>query len=161
MKSTYLLKNESGMALVIALVIMTVLTLIGLASTFTSTFEILLSGEKRRSTDAFYSADSGGNILVRNYLNFVPGRVNYNPFTDQNNPNPNPTNVTARIDFDPLKIGPQAGDSFSMDYSYFWVESTGRDNTGSPMSSTCTVNLNVVRKILPPGGDSITEVIVN
>lgn len=39
-------KNESGVALVIALVMMTVLTLIGLAASFTSTFEIMLSGEK-------------------------------------------------------------------------------------------------------------------
>lgn len=158
MKSNPILKNDSGMALVVALVMMVVLTLIGLASTFTSTFEIMLSGEKRRSTDAFYNADSGGNVLIRRYENFVPGRRNYDPFTE-NSGNTNPTKVVARIDYDPLKIGPQEGDSFNMDYAYFWVESTGRDSTGSTIRATCTVNLNVVRKILQH--DSITEVTVN
>ncbi len=157
MKRGFLLKNESGIALVVALIMMIVLTLIGLAATFTSTFEIMLSGEKRRSTDAFYAADSGANVLVLNYQNFVPNRATYNPFTDQSNPNPNPTNVTARIDFDPLKIGPQAGDTYNMDYAYFWVVSTGNDQTGMAIRSTCTVNLNVVKKILQD--DSITEVV--
>lgn len=145
------------MALVIALIMMVVLTLIGLASTFTSTFEIMLSGEKRRSTDAFYGADSGGNVLVLRYKNFEPGRSNYDPFTDP--ANSNPTNVLARIDFDPLKIGPPEGESFNHDYAYFWVESRGDDRTGMAMKSTCTVNLNVFRVLAK--SDSSTEVVVN
>jgi type IV pilus assembly protein PilX len=63
-KYVEIIKNESGVALVVALIMMTVLTLIGLASTFTSTFEIMLSGEKRRSTDAFYAADKIGRAHV-------------------------------------------------------------------------------------------------
>ncbi len=147
------------MALVVALVMMVVLTLIGLAATFTSTFEIMLSGEKKRSTDAFYNADSGANILVLNYQNFVPGRSDYNPFTDQSNPNPNPTNVTAIIIEDKKKRGPQEGDSFSGKYAYFWLRSTGDDGTGMGVKSTCTVELNVYRKLIEP--DSATEVVVN
>jgi len=145
------------MALVIALVMMVVLTLIGLASTFTSTFEIMLSGEKRRATDAFYNADSGANVIIPRYVNFVPGRSNYDPFTDP--ANSNPTNATARIDFDPLKIGPPEGESFNNDYAYFWVESRGDDRTGMAARSTCTINLNVYRKLISP--DSSTEVVVN
>jgi hypothetical protein len=63
-------KNQSGAALVIALIIMIVLTLIGLASTFTSTFEISLSGNKRGSTDAFYAADAGVQAALANPANF-------------------------------------------------------------------------------------------
>ena len=158
MKKKYVefLKNESGMALVIALVMMTVLTLIGLASTFTSTFEIMLSGEKRRSTDAFYAADSGANVLLLRYLNFVPDRYNYNPFTDP--ANSNPTNVEAIIDFDPLKIGPPKGfTSLNLDYAYFWVDSIGNDSTGMTIRSTCTIDMNVVR--LLPKDDAITVVV--
>jgi len=69
LKST--LKNQSGAALVIALIMMIVLTLIGLASTFTSTFEIRLSGNKRGSTDAFYAADGGVQATLANPSNFT------------------------------------------------------------------------------------------
>lgn len=157
MKYGHFLKNESGMALVVALVMMTVLTLIGLAASFTSTFEIMLSGEKRRSTDAFYNADSGANVIIPRYVNFVPGRSNYDPFTDP--VNSNPTNVVARIDFDPLKIGPPEGESFNNDYAYFWVESRGDDRTGIATRSRCTINLNVYRVLAK--SDSSTEVVVN
>jgi len=151
-------KNESGVALVVALIMMTVLTLIGLASTFTSTFESMLSGEKRRSTDAFYSADSGVNVILLRYVNFAPGRLNYNPFTDP--ANSNPTNVAAKIDFDPLKTGPPKGfTSINLDYAYFWVDSKGNDSTGLAIRSTCTVDMNVVR--LLPKDEAITEVVVN
>jgi hypothetical protein len=51
-------KEESGAALVIALIMIIALTLIGLAATFNSTYEIRLSGNKRASTDAFYLDDS-------------------------------------------------------------------------------------------------------
>ena len=152
-----LLKNESGMALVVALITMIVLTLIGLASTFTSTFEIMLSGEKRRSTDAFYGADSGANVIAIRYQNFTPGRTDYNPFTDP--ANSNPTNVVAKIDYDPLKIGPPEGESFNNDFAYFCVESRGDDRMGVGMRSTCTVNLNVYRILAK--SDSSTEIVVN
>lgn len=152
-----LLSNESGMALVIALVLMVVLTLIGLAATFTSNFEILLSGEKRRSTDAFFNADSGANVLVTRFQNFVPGRRNYNPFTDP--ANPNPTNVSAVIDYDPFKLGPPEGGSYHRQYAYFWVESRGTDRTDMPVRSTSVVQVNVYRELVQ--SDSITEVVVD
>ena len=47
------LKDESGAVLVVALIMMVVLTLIGIAGSFTSIFEIMISGHKRGSTDAF------------------------------------------------------------------------------------------------------------
>ncbi|MBP1696430.1 MAG: PilX N-terminal [Deltaproteobacteria bacterium] len=52
------LKDQSGTALVISLIMIVVLTLIGLTSIFTSTFETSLSGNKRLSTDSFYIAES-------------------------------------------------------------------------------------------------------
>jgi hypothetical protein len=59
------LKDQSGTALVIALIMIVVLTLIGLASTFTSTFETSLSGNKRLSTDAFYIAESRNSTAAK------------------------------------------------------------------------------------------------
>jgi hypothetical protein len=152
-----LLKSESGVVLVIALIMMTVLTLIGLASKFTSVFEIILSGEKRRSTDAFYAADAGANILLTRYVNFNPDRTSYDPFTDPENKNP--TNVQAKIDYDPYKKEPPSGFGSNNKYAYFWVESKGSDRTEMTMKSICTINLNVVRVL--PKDESITEVTVD
>jgi hypothetical protein len=58
MNAKTIIKDQSGAALVVALIMIVVLTLIGLASTFSSTFEISLSGNKRLSTDAFFNGES-------------------------------------------------------------------------------------------------------
>lgn len=76
------LRNQSGVALVIALIMIVVLTLIGLASTFTSDFEIKLSGNKRGSTDCFYTADSGVQGLQANIANFNFNSDTYATITD-------------------------------------------------------------------------------
>ncbi len=84
-KKNSILKNQSGAALVIALIMMIVLTLIGLASIFTSTFEMKISGNKRGSTNAFYRGESGIQVVTANIQNFatrLPIVSPYNPFTD-------------------------------------------------------------------------------
>src|SRR4030042_3382975 len=98
------LKDQSGTALVIALIMMIVLTLIGLASSYTSIFEIKLSGNKRGTTDAFYAADSGVQIVMANIDNFalseydVGNKYNYSQDTD----NANPTNAEITIYHDTM-----------------------------------------------------------
>src|SRR4030043_731939 len=69
-KANFSLKDQSGAALVIALIIMVVLTVIALASSFTSIFEIKLSGNKRGTTDAFYTADGGVQAVLPVITNF-------------------------------------------------------------------------------------------
>ena len=69
-KQKLILKEQSGVALVIALIMIVVLTVIGLASTLNSTFELRLSGNKRGSTDCFYTADSGIQAAESNIANF-------------------------------------------------------------------------------------------
>ena len=73
------LDNQSGLALVVALTMMIVLTLIGLASMFTSTFEIKLSGNKRASTDSFYAAEGGVQATLANSGNFTPSSYTFIP----------------------------------------------------------------------------------
>ena len=51
--------NERGMALVIALVLLCVLTVIGMAATNTSVIETLISGTERQKQEAFYVAEAG------------------------------------------------------------------------------------------------------
>lgn len=62
------LKEQSGAALVIALIMIVVLTLIGVASTFTSIFETKLSGIKRESTAAYYTADAAAQAVFNNEI---------------------------------------------------------------------------------------------
>jgi len=80
-KKNIFFKDQSGIALVVALIIMIVLTLIGLASIFTSTFEIKLSGNKRGSTDAFYTADGGAQAVLVYSSNFIisTNPINFRP----------------------------------------------------------------------------------
>ena len=70
---TNLWKDQSGVALVVAMIMMVVLTLIGIAATLTSTFEIKLGGNKRGSTDAFYTADAGLGVRALSSANFLNG----------------------------------------------------------------------------------------
>jgi Tfp pilus assembly protein PilX len=151
--SSSILRNQSGVALVIALIMMIVLTVIGLASTFTSSLEIKLSGNKRGATDAFYAADSGVQVAVARIDNFnMPGKyVNnkYNPFTDNNNPNP--TNAIVSISFNPDQQGAPRGtgiSAISFEFNHYMIESTGRDQIEvSPFRSQCTIQEKVVRLI--------------
>jgi len=62
--------DQKGAALVVALIMMVVLTVIGLASTLNSTFENKLSGNKRASTDCFYAADAGIQSVLGTITNF-------------------------------------------------------------------------------------------
>jgi hypothetical protein len=65
------IRNEqSGIALVIAILMLLILTLIGTASITTSTYEIKLSGNKRGMTDAFYAADGGIQSVLAETENF-------------------------------------------------------------------------------------------
>jgi hypothetical protein len=69
-ESKLILGNQSGVALVVALLMIVILSLIGIASSSNSTFEIKLSGNKRGSTDAFYTADGGTKSVLPNIANF-------------------------------------------------------------------------------------------
>jgi hypothetical protein len=154
-KTTNILSNENGAALVIALLMMIMLTLVGLGSIFTSTFEVKLSGNKRGTTNAFYAADSGIQVVMANIENFkLPGQYEdnkYNPFTDPDNPNPNPTQATVVMTHIPDQHGSPRGSGFSathFEFIYYVIDSTGQDQIEfSPVKSACTVEQKVVRLV--------------
>ena len=153
-KTHIILENQSGSALVVALIMIIVISLIALASSYTSLFEMKLSGNKRGSTDAFYSADTGVNEITAkitnfNLNNFDAQTQTYSPFNDLANTTPNPTKVQAKITHMPAQAGPPRGTGFSainLGYAYYQVESAGRDQAGS--GSTVTIQEEVVR-LLP------------
>ena len=66
-----ILNDQSGFALVIALMMMAVLTLLGIASMSSSTMEITLSGNKRGATNALYAADASTQSALASTDNFA------------------------------------------------------------------------------------------
>lgn len=155
MKTLSILRDESGVVLVIALLMIVVLTLIGISSVYTSIFEIKHSGNIRASAGAFYSADSGVQVVVANVENFnVPGKYTdntYDPFSDPNN-NPNPTNAKVTIQYNTTQEGPPLGSGFSainFEFEHFVIGSMGRDQMDlSLVRSACSLEQKVV-KIVP------------
>ncbi len=147
------LKDQSGVALVLALVMIVILTLIGLASTYTSTFEMKLSGNKRGTTDAFYAADSGIQVVVANVDNFsLPGKYDdnkYDPFTDPKNPNP--TKAKVLIQYDTTQEGSPRGSGFSaisFEFRHFVIDSKGQDQMDAGLvKSASEIEEKVVRLV--------------
>jgi hypothetical protein len=151
-KPVDIFKNQSGVALVIALIMMIVMTVIVLASSFTSIFEIKLAGNKRGSTDAFYASDSGMNIVLSSVANFA-----YSGNSTSVALNPNPTGAVVKIDRE-LKVDGTPRDdaprgigmsATHFEFGHHLAESTGRDQIDiGPMRSTCTIREKVVQ-LLP------------
>lgn len=154
-------REQSGAALVIALIMMIVLTLIGLGSIFTSIFEIKLSGNKRGSTDAFFAADSGVQVVMANVQNFdLPGKYDVgdkypyskDPAVLADLDNTNPTRADIIIYHNTTQSGAPRGMGFSATgnygFMYYLIESKGQDQIElSPVKSTCTIQEKVVRLI--------------
>ena len=163
-------KDQSGAALVIALIMIVVLTLIGLASTLTSNFEIKLSGNKRGSTDAFYAADGGAQAVLVNIANFdLPG--NFNPVNPANLP-PDLRNESIDTSFTTPALPPEVNfttppqvtvyhttltgaprglglpASGTIEFENYVLNSTGTDQMDVALfRSTCQVRERVVRLI--------------
>jgi len=58
------LKDRSGVAIIIALLMLLVLTLIGISAISTTTFDTLISGNERVGTDAFYASEAGIQVAI-------------------------------------------------------------------------------------------------
>jgi Tfp pilus assembly protein PilX len=159
-KTNSILGNQSGAALVIALIIMVVITLIALASSFTSIFEIKISGNKRAITDAFYATDGGINAITSSptqsfntnlYTDLVPNTSStFNPFSISTVSNPtNIPSANAIVTHYKTQHGPPRGGGYSavnVDYAYFQVQCTGNDSVGSGAKTTI---LEDVTKLAP------------
>jgi len=154
-------KNESGIALVIGLIMIVVLTVVVLAASLTSVFEIKLAGNKRGSTDAFYAADSGVQVVTANVVNFdsvkypADGDDKYQYHYSQDNANKNPTKNPTTADIiiyhDSMRTDCPRGYGFSAtqyDCRHFLIESTGQDQIElNPVKSASTIQEKVVRPV--------------
>lgn len=172
-KNNLFLQNQSGAALVIALIILVVLTVISLSSSITSITEIKLSGNKRGSTNAFYTSDGGIQATIANLANFnsstytlitTTGGINQdilNQSIDSFFPSGSVTFASGvAFTYPPTVViyhetntGAPKGLGFSakgtVGFEYYIVDSTGTDQTETDLlRSTSRVSTTAVR-ILP------------
>ena len=152
MKAKKIIKDESGAAIVIVLMMVMVLAFISLGSAFNSIYEVKFSGNKRGTTDAFYGADSGVQVVVTNVENFDLDKFvsnKYDPFTDASNSNVTKAKVV--IEHFPDSRGSPRGFGISavnFNFEHYMVESTGDDSldlsSGKP---TCAIDQKMVRLV--------------
>jgi Tfp pilus assembly protein PilX len=75
--------NERGIVLIIALMLLLVLTIIGINSISTTTFESIISGNERLANIAFYSAEAGIQVGLNQIPDTTPiPRTEISPNTD-------------------------------------------------------------------------------
>ena len=159
-KRVDILKNQSGVALVIALIMIIVLTVVVLAASLTSIFEIKLAGNKRGATDAFFGADSGVQIVMADPDNFdLPGKYDaagkypYSNDPANKNATRNPTSADIVIYHNSTQTGAPRGFGFSAtgnyEFMHFLIESTGKDQVAqlSPRKSTSVIQQKAVRLV--------------
>jgi Tfp pilus assembly protein PilX len=77
------LRKERGMVLVLGMLLLLIVTLIGISSLGTSTYDILISGNERASVQAFYVAEAGINEFMGR---FRAGATNLISDSDPSNP---------------------------------------------------------------------------
>ncbi len=121
--------NDRGSALVVALLVLVLLTLMGISATTTSTIEVQMAGNEKFHEMAFYAADSGWqealNWLDRQYPGITDNRRwdavddTFSP-KDENDPPPdyislavdNSTAYRVEIDFVGTRAVPGYGTNF-------------------------------------------------
>lgn len=124
----YVGNRERGAALVTALVVLTLLTVIGFAATNTSMLETMISSSERGRTEAFYVAEAGIEQLRRNFKNL---------FVQENN-----AYLAAGVtpDWDFVLNGSQPGVAAATDTTYQggaqWIVD---GDLGTPYTYTVTV----------------------
>lgn len=64
MKKTSLLTNENGSVIVLALIMLVLLTLLGMAVTRTSSIEVQIASNDRQAVDCFYTAESADHYAI-------------------------------------------------------------------------------------------------
>ncbi len=134
-KTNTISKKQSGAALVVALIMMVVITLIALASSYTSIFEIGISGNKRGITNAFYVADGCINEIASvpatfDLTNFTHVLI---PNTSSQYDNPHPSCGSGYVIAYLNQAGAPRGGGWGQgtSYSYFEINCTGNDTAGS------------------------------
>ncbi|HTN42560.1 MAG TPA: PilX N-terminal domain-containing pilus assembly protein [Nitrospiria bacterium] len=130
--------DERGVALVMTMLILLMLTFIGMATISTSSTELSLSANYRRSREAFHAASAAIEYALLDNRNFVvpatgPGTLTVaGGFPGDVDLMEGDTTATGSVTF--LGSGPPpAGSKMGMDWeaNYFAIDTTGKGSLGS------------------------------
>jgi len=120
MKTSHILKSENGSAVVLALLILCLLTILGLSSNTTTSIDLQISANDRDYVKEFYVADSGwrtGALWLDN-LPSPPDRVNSDSDPDFVNTVRNFGGSGADVTNELLPIGTQDATIDGVNYWY-------------------------------------------
>ena len=129
-----MLQSQQGAALIVAIMILLLLTILGIYAVTTSTLETKIAGNERVLKDAFYAADGGIDCSRMVIALFI---------TQQNPTLPTDTSVNDETNFRKEVLGFASIDPLpyvNFDYDY----------TGTS-TSTVKIDINRVRAEEPPG----------
>lgn len=124
-------RDETGVALVLTLVILLILTIIGIASMNTSSFEERMAGNVQESTLAFEAAESGVNKAMTTAGAFVLTSTTQTTF----NTFPFSSSISATVTIAPTQMSPpKRGSGYSatsFDAANFDQRSVGKAGNAS------------------------------
>jgi len=137
------LTDEQGAALIITLVMLVMLTFIGLAALSTSSSELFLSANYRRTREAFLAAEGAMEYALKDSRHAIPPATGpgtpINPLPiaqglidlDENPTYPISGNVNSVIylGIGPVRAGSGTDDSFQA--NYFVINTTGSGSLGA------------------------------
>jgi hypothetical protein len=119
-----IVRNEKGLVLIIALLILLVLTLIGISAISTTTFETNISGNERVGTDAFYASEGGIQIGLNQLPDTKPIPVTAIG-TDSSCWSGSPQNKNDPQSLKSFGLYPKPGFDVSWSFKRFQVNTTG------------------------------------
>lgn len=126
-KIPFILRGNEGAALVIALLIMAVLSIIGVSATMTSSIETKISGNHKFSKQAFYTAEGGWPAA----MGWLDGQSV--PFLDNREVNDVALGTETYSYILNYQDPPKRIAGYSIEYKDFWYEI---DCTGSGPADT-------------------------
>ena len=118
------LGNENGVALIIALIMLLILTLIGVSSISTTTFETNISGNERVGTVAFYASEGGIQIGLNQLPDTKPIPVT-TIGTDSSCWSGSPQNKNDPQNLKSFGLYPKPGFDVSWSFKRFRINATG------------------------------------
>ncbi len=137
------------MALVIALVMLLILTVVGINAVTTTTFETSISGNQRIYNTAFYGADGGledFRIRAQNNYEILQGITTFNTQTLPGSP----FNITYNVTYNQIGIKERGG----IPYQTFRINSEG---VAPSFPTAGRVTVESIMEIYPGGGGNVAE----
>lgn len=149
-------RNERGVALIVALIVLVLLGILGAFALSTSNTELRISGNYRNLQQAFYAADAAisyGESNTAIYASIIPGTTNSWPptATDYNDVPDLATGQSAKVRVDYLLSGPlppgTGFDAETFQANYYTVSASGFGQ----LNSEVDVESRVGRIVPKPG----------